>query len=262
MVHLFALSGKTLALLSSGRLAELSRTLREGRETAERNGTPPWLFLFREARLRAALFDFEGALALCSAATAAEPDYPTGQPETIARLAAGYLALDRGRLDEAERCFEEICDPGVTAKFFLHWTWRMSAQIGQCDVRLASGDVRRARSEAEAAVGTTAATDEPNLRALARDARARVALASRAWRSADDDVQSALALAQEFEIPTVAWRLHATAAELRERSGHEAAAEEHRATAKGIVLRLAGSLPPDEPMRHGLLRAAAARGIV
>src|SRR5262249_35490994 len=59
MAHFFALSGKTLALLQSGRLGELITLLRDGREMAERNGTAPWMFTFREAWLRTAVLDFE-----------------------------------------------------------------------------------------------------------------------------------------------------------------------------------------------------------
>src|SRR4029453_8438457 len=52
MVHFFALSGKTVALLLSGRLGELMRVLRAAKEQAEKNGNDPWLFIFREAWLR------------------------------------------------------------------------------------------------------------------------------------------------------------------------------------------------------------------
>src|SRR5262249_8580951 len=44
VVHFLAFSGKALALLLSGRLGELVRLLRAGREIAEMNGNEPWLF--------------------------------------------------------------------------------------------------------------------------------------------------------------------------------------------------------------------------
>src|SRR5262249_42727271 len=58
MVHLFALSGKTVALLHSGQLGELLRIVRAGREMAAKNGNDPWLFVFREAWLRSVILDF------------------------------------------------------------------------------------------------------------------------------------------------------------------------------------------------------------
>src|SRR5262249_44826029 len=54
MVHFVALSGKTLALLYSGRLGELAHLLRAGRASAEKSGNEPWFFLIREAWLRTA----------------------------------------------------------------------------------------------------------------------------------------------------------------------------------------------------------------
>jgi hypothetical protein len=262
MVHFFALSGKTLALLHSGRLGELMQMLQSGREAAEKNGEAPWFFLFREAWLRTIVFDLEGARKLCDDAAATEPEYPTGQPETIGRLAAGYLELANGRADEAMHRFREILDPELTPKFFLHWYWRIYAQLGLCDVWLASGKRKQARAEADGLLEAAASTDDPNLQALARDARARVAIAGKDWASAEDDLQAALALAENFEIPTAAWRVHTTSAELYRRSSRAAAAEAHRAEAESIVRGLADSFAAGDPLRDSLLEAAAAREIL
>src|SRR5215470_10900386 len=80
MVNFFAHSGKTLALLLSGRWGEFMRVVRAGKETAERNGNAPWLFTFREAWLRTVALDFEGARTLCDTVThATTTEYPTGQ---------------------------------------------------------------------------------------------------------------------------------------------------------------------------------------
>src|SRR5262249_51607309 len=87
MVNFFALSGKSLALILSGRWGELMEMLQAGKEAAERNGSDPWLFLFREAWLRTVAQDFAGARRLCDAAlTRVSAAYPRNQPETIARL--------------------------------------------------------------------------------------------------------------------------------------------------------------------------------
>src|SRR5262249_4060993 len=143
--------------------------------------------------------------------------------------------LARGRADKAARCFQEILDPEVTPKFFLHWHWRLSARLGLCGVWIASDKRKQARAEAEGALEAALSTDDPNLRALAHDARARVAIQEKGWKSAEDDLKAALALAEEFEIPTTAWRVHATAADLFRRSGRDAAAKKHRASAEGIL---------------------------
>ena len=67
MVHLWALSGQILALLQLGRFGEALRIIRTSREMAEKNGSDPWLFLYREAWLRTLMMDFEGAERLCDA---------------------------------------------------------------------------------------------------------------------------------------------------------------------------------------------------
>src|SRR5262249_47522071 len=93
MVHLFALSGKSLALLQCGRLGELVKLLRAGREVAQQNGNEPWLFVFREAWLRTVLLDFAGARELCdSPAARSTAAYWNGPVRGIGGVAPPYPA--------------------------------------------------------------------------------------------------------------------------------------------------------------------------
>ena len=150
VVHFLAFSGKLLALLFSGRLGELVQLLRAGRENAEKNGNEPWLFIFREAWLRTAILDFAGAHELCEGTVARSADtYWHGQSQIIGAIASGYTALELGRYDEASRSFAQLLDPKERPKFFLHWYWRMHAELGLSNVSLASGNLRKARLEAE-----------------------------------------------------------------------------------------------------------------
>src|SRR5262249_34886446 len=127
IAYLFALSGKSPALLLSGRLSELLGLLREGRAQAAKNGNDPWLFTFREAWLRTVVLDFAGAQSLCETMIREGTDLLRAQPRTIARLAEGYAALDQDRPDDALRSFAAILDADETPKFFLHWYWRIQA---------------------------------------------------------------------------------------------------------------------------------------
>ncbi len=112
VVHFLALSGRTLALLYSGRLGELAQLLRAGREMAEKNGNEPWLFVFREAWLRAAILDFAGARQLCEEIVARSADaYWRGQSQAMGGIAAGYAALEQGKYDDASRSFARVLDP-------------------------------------------------------------------------------------------------------------------------------------------------------
>jgi len=261
MLYFWALSGKTVGLLLSGQWGELVRVLRAGKDLAERNGNDPWLFVFREAWLRTVVLDFDGARRLCEAVVRAPTAYSTGQPQAIARLATAYAALGQDEHGEALRAFAEVLDPDTTPKFFLHWYWRMQAQLGRSNALLAAGNLRSARTEADRFLESALSTAEPNLQALAWEVEARVALAGKDWKSAEAHLQQALAVLERFEIPTTAWRVHATASELYRHAKNGAVAETHRARAEAIVLALADSFAPDEPLRNTFLESAPIRRI-
>ncbi|HEU5181046.1 MAG TPA: AAA family ATPase [Candidatus Polarisedimenticolia bacterium] len=262
MVHLFALSGKTVALLQSGRLGVLLGLVRSGRAAAEKNGNDPWLFDYREAWLRTIVFDFEGALRLCEAVAGRATPYLRRQPETIARFAMGYAELERGHHEKAARCFAEILDSAITAKFFLHWYWRMRAQMGLSEVWLAARDLSRARRDADRFLASALQTSEPNLHALGWDLQARVSKAEKSRKGAVEAIERGLEVARRFRIPTVAWRLHATRSELYRRAKNDEAAEAERARAEKIILALADSFDADEPLRLCFLSAPPVRRIL
>jgi tetratricopeptide (TPR) repeat protein len=261
MVHFFALSGKTVALLLSGRLGELMRLLRAATEQTEKNGNDPWVFIFREAWLRTLVLDFDGAKRLCETVTHAATEYSTGQPQTIARIAIGYADLEQGKYDEALQTFAQVLDPQTTPKFFLHWYWRMNAQLGLTNTWLASGNVRNARAEADRFRESALSTAEPNLQALAWEVAARVAMAEKDWDGAEKNIVKGLEILERFEIPTTSWRVHATRSDLHRHAKNDRAAEAHRVRAEAIILGLADSFAPDEPLRDAFLAAAMVRRI-
>jgi DNA-binding winged helix-turn-helix (wHTH) protein/tetratricopeptide (TPR) repeat protein len=262
MVPMFALSAKTLALLYSGRLGELVQLLRAGRDIAEKNDNQPWLFVFREAWLRTTVLDFAGARELCEGMAArGTAAYWRGPSRSIGGIASGYAALEQGDYDDASRSFAGVLDPKKTPKFFLHWYWRMNARLGLSNVWLASGKLREARLEADRFLQSALSTDEPNLRALAWEVGARVAMAEKDLNAAEEKIERSLAVLQAFEIPTTAWRVHATRSDLYRQAGNDTAAEAHRARAEAIILALANSFAPDDPVRNAFLVAASVRRI-
>ena len=237
------------------------RVVRAGREIAERNGNAPWLFIFREAWFRTVALDFEGARALCESVIRGTTEYPTGQPQTIAKMASAYTQLENGQHADALGTFAQVIDPATTSKFFLHWYWRMTAQLGLVDAWLAAGNPRNARTEADRLLDTASSTAEPNLLALASETEARVAMAGKDWQGAERHLESALAIVAKFDIPTAAWRVHATRAALARSVKDEAAAEQHRARAEAVVSALAESFDRDEPLRHAFLSSPRIRRI-
>jgi hypothetical protein len=260
MVHLFALSAQIIAFLQLGRFGDALAIIRASQESAEKNGSDPWLFLYREAWLRTVAMDFAGAQRVCQTLIDSSV-YPTGQAQTIARIAAGFQSLDEGVLDRARLYFDEVRDPTETPKFFVHWYWRVHAHVGATRTALQAGDVERARIEASGLTRVALSTDDPNLHALAWDARAQVAMAESNLGDAAMCLDRALAALRRFDAPISAWRVHGTAWDLYRRTGQPELAATHHASARAHVTALADSFPPGEPLRDVLLSAPAVRRI-
>ena len=255
MIHFFSLGGKTLALLHCGQLGELLRIIREGKAAAEKNGNSPWLFVFREAWLRTLVLDYEGARQLGDGVADGETGYLRGQPRTIGRVAEGYLETQWGNYDRALQCFQQVLDPQFTPRFFLHWYWRLQAQLGIANAWLAAANLSKARDEADRFLGSALSTADPNLQTLAWDLDTRLAMAENNCTRAEDSLAKGLAILEEFEIPVTVWRVHATACDLY-RQTRKQSAESHRARAEFYIRALSDSFAPDEPLRNSFLTAA------
>jgi tetratricopeptide (TPR) repeat protein len=260
--YLAALGLRTVALLRLGRFGEVLQIVRTGKEMAEKNGSDPWLLNFREAWLRTLALDFEGVRRLCELIIRPGAEYPTSQPKAIASVAAGYAELDRGRFDEAVEYFEQVRDPQRTPKFFLHWFWRMTAQLGSSNVWLASGNLAKARAEADAFLESALATADPHVQALAWEMKTRIAIAEEAWDAAADDLHEALSIVESFAVPVAAWQVHATAWDLYRHAKNDVAAERNRASAEAHILAIANSFLSDDPLRRSFLSAPPVRRVL
>ena len=263
MEHFFGLSGKTITLMRLGRLGEVLRIVREAKDMAQKNGNDPWLFNFREAWVRMLALDFEGSARVCEAILRTKPLYAVGQPQTIARIARGYSAiaggfteLDRGNYKRAIESFNEVRDPNITPKFFLHWAWRMTAQLGLSEAWLQSKDIERASAEADAFLHSALQTADPHLQALACDMQARIAIVKGDWASAQDCVHKALEIVRRFEVPVAGWQVHATAWRIYRSKQEYAKAESHRESSQACIFKIGDSFPQGEPVRESFLSAA------
>jgi len=262
IAYFFGLSGKTVALLRLGRFGDLWQMLQAGKEMAEKNGSDPWLFNFREAWLRTLVFDFDGARRLCEFIMRPDAEYPTGQPKTIAAVAAGYAELYCGHYDNADEYFRRVRDPKITPKFFLHWFWRMTAQLGLSNVWLSAGNLASAGGEADSFLESALSTADPHIQALAWEMKTRIAMAEDAWEVAADHLRKALALAESFEVPVAAWQVHSTAWELYRHLNDEVVAERNRGLAKMHILTIANSFTSDAPLRKSFLSAPLVRRVL
>jgi tetratricopeptide (TPR) repeat protein len=262
MAYFFALSGRTVALLRLGRFGELWQLVQAAKQMAEKNGNQPWMFNFREAWLRTLVFDFDGARRLCDMIMRPDAEYPTAQPKAIASVAAGYAELHRGQIDNAIQYFKQVRDPEITPKFFLHWFWRMTAQLGMSNVWLAAGDLAKARESSDAFLESSLSTEDPHVQALAWEFKTRVEMAEQAWDVAANHLREALSIVERFEIPVAAWQVHSTAWNYYQHAKNEAAAERYRALAETHILGIANSFPKDDPLRESFLSAPPVRRIL
>jgi tetratricopeptide (TPR) repeat protein len=137
------------------------------------------------------------------------------------------------------------------------WYWRMPLAAGLTELSLAKGDRVRARLEAQRFLDRALATEEPTWQGLAWEINSRVALADRDHARASDCIAKAVSTVQGFEVPLAAWKVHATAALIEEERGSLESARSHRNLSRTTILRLADSLPEQEPLRKIFLSAPA-----
>jgi hypothetical protein len=137
------------------------------------------------------------------------------------------------------------------------WYWRMPLAAGLTELWLAKGDGVRARLEAARFLDMSLATAEHTWQGLAWEANARVALANRDHDRARECIGKAVFTVQGVEVPLAAWQVHATAAHIEEGLGNFESARAHREISRATILRLANSLPEQEPLRQIFLSAPA-----
>ena len=130
------------------------------------------------------------------------------------------------------------------------------------EARLHAGDIANARFEADSVLASVLGAADSNIRALAWEAKSRVARAERDLDSARACLDSALAIIDKVDIPVAAWQVHRTAWDLYTDEGNRVKAGEHRQRAHELIMRIADSFASDEPLRQSLLRAPPVRRVL
>ena len=126
---------------------------------------------------------------------------------------------------------------------------------------MCAGDLQSARREADALMEAALCLAEPNLRAFAWEVNSRVARAERDGRMAREYLNNALAVLDTFESP-VTWVVHRTAWDICRDEGDHQQARRHRTRAKEMIMAIAGSFEPDEPLRECFLSFPPIRRIL
>jgi DNA-binding winged helix-turn-helix (wHTH) protein len=252
------------SLLFLGEWGQALQTLTANIMLADKNGEryrAQTLQLYR-AWIHLHAMDFPAVQEICGSVLPSFDD-PAGGPWRRFCLAlAGSAEAASGRYEAAEQHLLAARGEMDRRPLIHDWYSRMILEGALSELWLAKRDLAHARLEAERFLELTRATAERTWQALAWDTNARVATAERDFNRAQTCIDHALSTMEGFEVPLAAWRAHGTAAELYARLGNNAAAEQHRALSRATILRLADSLPHDEPLRARFLSAPAVRRIV
>src|ERR1700676_4864453 len=79
------------------------------------------------------------------------------------------------------------------------------------------------------------------------------------WTKARDCIINGLSAMEGFDAPLAAWRVHATAFELYQNSGDRNLAKRQLLLSRDTIMKLANSMPAEEPLRTKFLSAPAIR---
>ena len=272
-VWVYQLFGSS-SLLFLGEWGEALREYRSGIAMLDKNGQQ-----YRANALRLYLawahlhaMDFEGALKICESSfshpensvLSAESGSSSPLPEDarISLIVQGSAELGLGNYDLALEHLSTARNAMNQQMVIVDWYWRMQLQSSLTELWLAKGDLKQARTEAERFLEVTLVTAERTWQALAWEANARVAMAQRDLERAHECITNALSTMEGFEVPLAAWRVHATAAELCRGSEKSKEAEHHRELSRATILKLADSMPADEPLRKIFLSAPSVRKVL
>jgi predicted ATPase len=254
-----AAAAMTFALMPLGRLGEILRFVRTGIELAEKNGESPWIHIFCEVWLRGICFDYEGVRRVAESSMRNDAEHHALRVRTIGLVASGYGSILQCHQHEALQCFAQVRDSKSTPRFLLHWYWRTLARHGTAEAHLSAGDVVNARAEADGFLQSALSTADPGMQTLGWELKSRVASAENNHAAAGQYINNALAIADSRQIPVVAWRVHATAWDWYRGTQENEKAEGHRARAQELIMKMADSFEPGEPLRESLLAAAPVR---
>jgi tetratricopeptide (TPR) repeat protein len=240
------------------------RTLTAEITLADKNGEryrAQTLQVYR-AWIRLHAMDFPGVLEICSSVLPSFDDPARAPWRRFCLGLVGSAEAASGRYEAAAQHLLAARGEMDRRPVIHDWYCRMMLEGALTELWLAKGDLTQARPEAERFLELTRATAERTWQALAWEINARVAAVERDFQRAQNCIDQALSTMEGFEIPLAAWRVHGTSAELYARTGNKDAAEQHRALSRATILRLADSLPDDEPLRGRFLSAPSVRRIV
>ena len=227
--------------------------LRKNEDPAEK------AMLIKRGWVHCSAMDFAGVAAICESMPASFVLHSTNRERSILH---GLAEAGLGNHDRALELLETVRNDMGSQPLILDWYFRLPLQEALTELWLKKGDFLTARREAEYFLDAALATAERTYQGLAWEANARVATALQDWKRAEEYVAKALTAIEGYDVPLAAWRVHGTASEVYARKRHAGPAEEHQDLSRAAILRLASSLPPEEPLREIFLSAPTVRKIL
>jgi tetratricopeptide (TPR) repeat protein len=229
--------------------------LNESIDTAQKNVAPqrslmPLVF---KAWIHLTAMDFEGVRDICAVALPALAAPFMLDRRYIAMRLAASAELGLGRCDEALEQLTSVRNAERERPVTYSWYWRMPLQIDVAEACLATGNIARAREEANRALELTQTAAERTWQALAWEVSARVAFQEDDPVRAEKDVQAALRLIEGFELAIAAWRVYATASML-DRS--------HLDRSRQVLRRLSDSLHSRPDLQKTFMSSAAVSSLL
>jgi hypothetical protein len=249
------------SLLFLGEWGEALREIDREASMMDRNVPYPQARANRlyRAFVRSFALDFAGVLEIC------EPMLTLLESPSDVRFCSILTAsaeLNLGNHERAHALLSAAQEHMERQSVVLDWYRRILIESAFTELWLAKGDLAQARLEAESFLKIALATEERTWRTLAWEASARVAMAELDLTRAQDCIAEGLSTMEGFEVPLASWRVHATAFELYQNSGDRGLAEHHRGLSRATIMKLANSLPAEEPLRQRFLSAHRVRNIL
>jgi DNA-binding winged helix-turn-helix (wHTH) protein/tetratricopeptide (TPR) repeat protein len=227
----------------------------------ERNGdhTRGQEMPLHEAWIRLHAMDFFGVLAICQSIRPAVR-IPSGI--RLWHILTGSAEAALGNYDRSLDHLRKVKDEMERLPIMDDWYQSLPLQAGFVELWLGKGDLTQAHDAAERFLNTALTTAERTYQGLAWEAAARVAIAAQESARAGECIARALSTIESYEVPLAAWRVHGTASAIYERVGIHDLAAQHRRQSRAIIMKLANSLGPEDPLRTTFLAAPSVSRIV
>jgi tetratricopeptide (TPR) repeat protein len=252
------------ALLYLGEFGKMHAVLRQGIETAEKNGHHLGLLLHGLAlsALSIETFALERAREFAEKALSQARESHFTYGELLALLLLGRTHLGSAQYELAGQCFRDVRQRLARERVVMDWVLRITLYRGLSEYWYWQGDYARARREARRLCALVARPGCCTYQALGHRALAQIAIAEGHWDEAQKELSQALTLFKGAPAPLAQWRVYATAAEYYEHQGHAAEANLYWAESRTVLIRLVDSLDDIAVLRNSLRNASPVQHIL